>query len=104
MKFNPDDYGRNAAMHCDTEEKAIIFCNFLDFLGKRWRDDTSYRDTEWHRYGNQMCYSFNRGCYSSLGFYQGSENYGPILEFDDFEWDNYTPPEKEKPVKLRFSW
>ena len=102
MRFNPNDYGSNTVMHCDTEEKATIFCSFLHSLGKRWCDDTSYLSTHYNSYKSEMCYRFHIGRYASRDYYTCHRS--QILEFDDFEWDNYTPPEKEKPVKLRFSW
>ena len=35
-KFRLEDYQENYVMHCDTEEKAKIFCDFLHDAGRMW--------------------------------------------------------------------
>lgn len=37
--FNIFDYQGKYAMHCDTEEKAKIFCKYLDSFGMKWRSE-----------------------------------------------------------------
>ena len=102
MKFNPSDYGSNTVMHCDTEEKAIIFCNFLHSQGKCWSSGDSYATkTNFHHYNSQTCYRFNGGCFADLYTYQDNGFY-QILEFSDFDWSDAF--KVEEPVKLKFSW
>lgn len=49
MKFNINKYEGNYAMHCKTEEEAKIFCRYLDSVGRRWADGTSYMSmTNWN--------------------------------------------------------
>lgn len=41
-KFSLDYYEGKYAMHCDTKEKAEIFCNYLHKMGRTWRNGKSY--------------------------------------------------------------
>lgn len=87
MKFNINKYLGNYAMHCKTEEEAKIFCRYLDSVGRRWADGTSYMSmTNWN-YGPDTCYTFNSGTYCKKTYFL-TRNYYTILEFSDFEWDN----------------
>lgn len=95
MKFNINKYLGNYAMHCKTEEEAKIFCRYLDSVGRRWADGTSYMSmTNWN-YGPDTCYTFNSGTYCKKTYFL-TRNYYTILEFSDFEWDNKNT--KRKPV------
>lgn len=95
MKFNINKYEGNYAMHCKTEEEAKIFCRYLDSVGRRWADGTSYMSmTNWN-YGPDTCYTFNSGTYCKKTYFL-TRNYYTILEFSDFEWDNKNT--KRKPV------
>lgn len=87
-KFRLEDYTSDKyTMHCNTEEKAIIFCKFLDSIGKKWCNDESYLQiNEWSVYEEGMCYCFNTGGYGNFNWCV-SNNY-TILEFDDFDWGN----------------
>ena len=84
-KFDIKDYPGDVAMHCDTEEKAKVFCRYLDSIGKRWCGGNSYLEkTYWDVYKTDACYAFNEGAYQDLEF---SKEYNyTILEFDDFNW------------------
>lgn len=96
MKFNINKYMGNYAMHCKTEEEAKIFCRYLDSVGRRWADGTSYMSmTNWDDYGPDTCYTFNNGTYCKKTYFL-TRNYYTILEFSDFEWDNKNT--KRKPV------
>ena len=95
MKFNINKYMGNYAMHCKTEEEAKIFCRYLDSVGRKWADGTSYMSmTNWN-YGPDTCYTFNSGTYCEKTYFL-TRNYYTILEFSDFEWDDKNT--KRKPV------
>lgn len=87
-KFRLEDYPANCVMHCNTSEKAEIFCNFLHNLGREWVDGSSYKDeTNWEKYKKDTMYNFNIGTYTYKE-YTEDEGY-IILEFDDFDWSEY---------------
>ena len=101
MKFNPNDYGRNAVMHCSTEEQAIVFCNHLHSLGRRWKSGQAYSTrTLFTEVEGDIYYYFHQDVCST---YRPLFDY-TVLEFSDFEWDNYTQEPKTEPIKLRFTW
>ena len=104
MKFNLSDYpNRKVVMHTETEEQSLIFRTFLDAQGKNWCGGESYlEESNFDIYASNTCYAFNKGEYCDYKYYK-THGY-TILNFSDFEWDNYTPPEKEKPVELRLNW
>lgn len=96
MKFNIDKYMGNYAMHCKTEEEAKIFLRYLDSVGRKWVDGTSYMSmTKWSAYGPDTCYDFYKGTYCNKTYFLTCYGY-TILEFSDFEWDNKNT--KRKPV------
>lgn len=96
MKFNIDKYMGNYAMHCKTEEEAKIFLRYLDSVGRKWVDGTSYMSmTKWSAYGPDTCYDFYNGTYCNKTYFLTCYGY-TILEFSDFEWDNKNT--KRKPV------
>lgn len=88
-KFNISDYvDEDVAMHCDTKEKARIFCEYLHRLGLTWASGMSYlKETDWSDRKKNTCYSFNEGQHSSVCWYV--INGYDILEFDDFDWSDY---------------
>ena len=91
MKFDIRDYKGRCVMHCKTEDEAKVFCKYLDSIGRKWRDGTSYsRGTNWDEYKYQTYYNFNAGLFGNRSFY---EHCGyTILEFSDFEWDEMIKP------------
>lgn len=96
MKFNINKYMGNYAMHCKTEEEAKIFCRYLDSVGRRWANGTSYMSmTNWSVHGPETCYDFYDGTYCAKRYFL-THNCYTILEFSDFEWDNKNT--KRKPV------
>ena len=96
MKFNIDKYMGNYAMHCKTEEEAKIFLRYLDSVGRKWVDGTSYMSmTNWSVHGPDTCYDFYDGTYCNKTYFLTCYGY-TILEFSDFEWDNKNT--KRKPV------
>lgn len=96
MKFNINKYMGNYAMHCKTKEEAKIFCRYLDSVGRKWVDGTSYMSmTKWSVYGPDTCYDFYNGTYCNKTYFLTCYGY-TILEFSDFEWDNKNT--KRKPV------
>lgn len=99
--FNIEDYiGEKVAMHCDTEEKAKVFCNYLDKLGKFWRSGYRYSEyTLWEHYGTNTCYNFVRGTHFDLSYFQRSDYM--ILEFDDFIFDDENNSETHNIVQVR---
>ena len=85
-KFCLEDYMGKYVMHCDTSEKAEIFCNFLDKSGWTWNSGTSYKKmTCWENYNKDTIYYFNHGVYNNK---KNAERIGyTVLEFDDFDWE-----------------
>lgn len=84
-KFHLEDYQGNYVMHCDTEEKAKIFLEFLHRCGKSWHSKQSYLEkTNWKTYNKDTCYFFNKRTFGSLKRIE-EDNY-IVLEFDDFDW------------------
>lgn len=91
MKFNINKYMGNYAMHCKTEEEAKIFLRYLDSVGRKWVNGTSYMSmTNWNVHGHDTCYDFNGGTYCDKTYFLTC-NYYTILEFSDFKWDNRKP-------------
>lgn len=87
-KFRLEYYPGDCVMHCDTEEKAKFFCDFLHNLGTEWICGNSYKDeTNWEKYKKDTIYNFNIGSYTYKE-YAEDEGY-TILEFDDFDWSEY---------------
>ena len=88
MKFDIIRYGAKHVMNCKTEEEAAIFLNYLNKIGRRWRDGSKYSSQNLHfDYGESTCYSFNSGTYTERYHY---EKMGyVVLNFEDFEWDGY---------------
>lgn len=85
-KFRLKDYPGNYVMHCDTEKKAKIFCNFLHNLGREWINGSSYKyETNWEKYKKDIVYHFNIGTYTYKE--HAEEKSCTILEFDDFDWE-----------------
>ena len=84
-KFRLEDYqGVAVVMHCGTEEKAIIFCNFLHDNSKKWCTGVSYKNkTNWKEHKENTCYNFKADTYSCKKYFSKSH---VILEFDDFDW------------------
>ena len=79
MKFNINKYLGNYAMHCKTEEEAKIFLRYLDSVGRRWADGTSYMSmTNWNVHGPNTFYLFNNGTYCDKT-YLLSHNYYTIF-------------------------
>lgn len=96
MNFNINKYMGNYAMHCKTKEEAKIFCRYLDSVGRKWVDGTSYMSmTKWSVHGPDTCYDFCNGTYCNKTYFLTCYGY-TILEFSDFEWDNKNT--KRKPV------
>ena len=92
-KFNIENYKGDYIMHCNTEEKANVFCKYLNSVGREWWTECSYlTNNSWDEYTDRTCYLFNYGSYSNYGYFKRC-NY-TILEFDDFDW------EEEKEIKM----
>lgn len=85
-KFRLEDYQENYIMHCDTEEKAKIFCDFLHDAGRIWDSGILYNQrTFWEVYKEKTVYCFDEGMFADVEYaidfdYQ-------VLEFDDFDWE-----------------
>lgn len=79
------DKGIDAAIHCDTEEKAKKLLAEFDKMGKCWHSGDSYlTETYWNIYIIKTCYS-NRGEFAVKYWCEG-ENY-IIYEFEDVIFD-----------------
>lgn len=101
MKFNIDDYKGDYAMHCETEEEAKDFCNFLDSIGRRWCTGMSYAKLiHYDDHKEKTCYDFNNGQYREKNYY--AERDYTILEWSDFMTKNFTKADlKSGDVVLR---
>ena len=87
MKFNINDYDKTYVMHCDTREKANVFCKYLHSLGKKWIGGEPYLISKYDAYYERTAYRFITDTYSDLAYYKSQKC--NVLEFDDFEWDGY---------------
>lgn len=99
--FHIKDYPGKYAMHCDTEEKAKLFCNYLHRMGKHWIDKTDYTDTVWNELHQGMVYEFNDDMFSHIDY--ARHNGYTILEFDDFDWSVDEKFQDSKPLKRKFN-
>lgn len=89
-RFYLEDYdGQRYAMHCNTEEKANAFLEFLDKHGRCWSGGTPYHflNNNFGLYKSSTCYNFNMGTFGSEGYYIA--NHFTVLEYDDFSWDEH---------------
>ena len=106
MYFNLDDYKDNRyAMHCKTEEQAEYFCEFLHNAGRKWCDGKSYLgNTSWYPKYNDSggcCYCFNTNDYGSYKWFQTQgDSYYRILEFENFEWDEFNCKMQVEPIHV----
>ena len=88
-KFNIKDYPGKYAMHVTTEEQAEIFCKYMHILDKRWIKGNSYDEiTHFNIFLDLTVYYFNNNTYGNIGF--AILNTYKILEFDDFDWSDFT--------------
>jgi len=84
--FKLENYPGKVVMHCNTAEKADIFCWFLHYAGRKWFNGEKYAEnTAWDIIEERTCYDFNRGFFGLKGRLE-RENY-KVLEFDDFKWE-----------------
>ena len=73
------------AMHCQTEEEAIAFLEYLHSVGRKWNNGQSYKDMNYfYKYGADTCYAFQQHKFGNLHYYKSNEFV--ILEFEDFYW------------------
>lgn len=88
--FNIDNYNKpniEYAMHCNTEEKANIFCKYLDSVGERWGNGKRYTDiTNYDVNLEDTVYYFIDGTFGSLDWALSYDDV-TVLEFDDFDWE-----------------
>lgn len=85
MKFNINKYLGNYAMHCKTEEEAKIFLRYLDSVGRKWVDGTSYMSmTNWSVHGPDTCYDFYDGTYCNKTYLCFRQGYGSFFRKGGF--------------------
>lgn len=86
MKFDINQYKGKYVMCCKTYEEAECFCEFLDSIGRKWRNGKSYASTNFfdRNGGGEICYEFNAGYYATPRFYRNDGYH--VLDFSDFEW------------------
>lgn len=86
-KFNINDYPGKYVMHCDSIDKAIVFCKYMASVGKLWDNGSTYLDNNYYSiFCHNTVYEFNCGKILNYVLIKGDCNYF-ILEFDDFCWD-----------------
>lgn len=77
------DLSYKDVVHCDTKEKAIIFCKMMDHLGLRWSDGEEYtEENNWKKYKEQTCYHVRLGQYGSVDWFKNHKN---IIPFEQIE-------------------
>lgn len=84
-----DTEDQRFAMHCESEEEARIFLEFLDSIGRRWASGESYtnHNNYFYRYRDHgPCYYFNEGRVGSVE--SASITDAIILEFSDLLIDD----------------
>lgn len=97
MPFPIEEFSNiNVCMHCETEEEANIFLNFLHSVRRTWCDGDSYLSSnKFEVHGRNTCYYFNEGTYGDVRHVTGILG-AQILRFSDwftlnddkFETDN----------------
>lgn len=88
-KFNINDYPGKCAMHVATKEEDKIFREYLDSLGRRWVSGDRYISKGYyHVHEYDTCYNFNYNLYDNIYYYK-QQDY-TILEFNDFDWSDFT--------------
>ncbi|SDY29575.1 dATP/dGTP diphosphohydrolase domain-containing protein [Eubacterium barkeri] len=100
-KFDISEYPGNYVMHCDTEEKAKVFCKYMDSVGLQWSTNVSYKnETNFGMNLKRTVYYFNDGRYGNKYFVDKDYT---ILEFDDFDWSGTSQTAKSDTGKPRLS-
>lgn len=75
-------------VHCPSLEEALLFCNELHRLGKKWANRKSYKNnTEWKSYNYRTCYSVAEGLFANIEFWN-EENYN-VIPFSEIELGEY---------------
>lgn len=91
--FNIKDYPGKYVMHVKSEEEAKVFCEYLHVMKKLWRTGKFYcNETYFANYGDLTIYYFNDGSYGNMTNvnHPDFETGYTILEFDDFDWSDFT--------------
>jgi hypothetical protein len=88
-KFNINDYPGYYIMRCINKNADEIFRKYMHSIGKRWCMGQSYETTSYFDSDRKdTCFDFNKGLHSN------TEDYDTccytILEFDDFDWSDFT--------------
>ena len=82
-KFDHKNYPGKYVMHVNTEEQAKIFVDYMrNIMGLSW----IFNCFDVHK--TNTAYNFNKDYYSSISNY--SEKGYTILEFEDFDWSDFT--------------
>ena len=86
MIFNPEEYKGYFCIRCRTRDESLELSEFLDDLGLKWCNGSSYIDLDnWYMYMEDTCYFFNEGTYGDATY---AENEGyTILEFSELGFD-----------------
>ena len=100
-RFNINDYQGDYVMHCDTEDKARVFCDYLDSVSLQWCTNNSYKNkTYFGENLDKTVYYFNYGRFGAVHFVDDGYK---ILEFDDFDWSDTSQTAKADAGKPRLS-
>lgn len=74
---------RDVCMHCQTEQEANIFLEFLHGIGRTWCDGSSYiSHSNFDEYTSDTCYYFNKGTFGDR--YDAVDADDLILSFSDY--------------------
>lgn len=99
------DYYKNqkVVVHCDTEEKAEIFCRLMHQNGMKWCGDSSYLEmTNYFGYKSETCYFFNEGTFGDMFNLKVKKLCYQIIEFDDIVNNTYKN-KGDKKMKKEFT-
>lgn len=58
----------NEVIHCKTEEEARELLNWMDSIGRKWSNNTSYKNLNWDTYKQNTCYHLYNNSHSDLDY------------------------------------
>lgn len=87
MRFDIEKY-RDVNMHCETEDEAFVFLEYLEQFGVTWASGFRLSaQTLFDRYGDKTIYTLHHAkkvvTFGNIMRFQESD----IKKFSDFEWD-----------------
>lgn len=88
-------------INCTTRNEAIACCKLADTLGWKWCSEKSYAEQDlWEIYEEKTCYSFSRGEYCNLEYY---EDMGYTVKSSEWFLDNFSIKENSSKLEDLYS-